>query len=264
MYLGCGLLVVIYVNLFPVWKIISDNFSNTIIKGAPFVITIFLTGGLTFFFYRRRRKNKAPIHWIFVISGLAICFFALFIPDPKIIAKKIHVPEYILLSLYVRYVMSHKMQHVPLLLFSCLFTIILGIHDEFLQAVHPRRTYGLKDLLVNGAAGTGAGFIWHGFNLFKKKLPGSPPLHKKSFVHFIFLFWLLLSLLGLIFPLFSYRSYEIPSWPFFPLTAAFLFYFCLLRNDNSDWSHGLLVISCSSSLLLLYPLLLNSVKMVFY
>jgi VanZ family protein len=263
-YLGCCLLVILYVNLYPVWKIANNSFSATFIRGAPVLITVLLAGGLLFYFYRSSLKNAVKIRWSYIIFGLVLCFSALFISDPEISAKRIHVPEYLLLSLYVRYVMSHKMRPMPLLLFSSIFTLILGIHDEFLQGLHPRRTYGLRDLLVNTIAGTGGGFIWHGFDLFSRNFAGSPPLQKKSTVHSTFLFWLLLALSGLIVPLYFYRSYAIPAWPFFPLIAASLFYFCLLRNDSSDWSHGLLVISYSSFSLLLYPMVINGAKILFY
>jgi len=263
-YLGCCLLVILYVNLYPVWKIANNSFSATFVKGAPVVITMLLAGGLLFFFYRSSLKNTVKIRWSFIIFGLVLCFSALFISDPEISAKRIHVPEYLLLSLYVRYVMSHKMQRLPLLLFASIFTLILGIHDEFLQGFHPRRTYGLRDLTVNTIAGIGGGFIWHGFCLFSKNFTSSSFLPKKSTVHFTYLFWLLLALLGLVVPLFFYRSYAIPAWPFYPLIAASLFYFCLLQNDNSDWSHGLLVTSYSSFILLLYPLVINGAEILFY
>ena len=254
LYLGCGLLVLFYVNLFPVLEIVYRLFGDTFIKGATIGIPLIAAGGLLFYFGRSSRQATLRINWIFVISGLTICLSALFIPDPKVSIKRIHVSEYLLLSFFVRYVMSHKIQDETLLLFSAFFTVILGIHDEFLQGLHPQRTYGLRDMLVNGVAGVGGGLVWHGFNLFSKNIETSHSLLKKSTTHFAYLILLSVTLLVFITQLYPYPSQTIPVWPCLPLLATSAYYFFFLRNDGTYSSHGLMVISYSSFCLLFYPL----------
>lgn len=254
LYLGCALLVVFYVNLFPLLEIVFRLFGDPFIKGATIGIPIVAAGGILLYFGRSNRTITPQTDWVFVIIGLTICLLALFIPDPKVSIKRIHVSEYLLLSFFVRYVMSHKIQAGPLLLFSSFFTVILGIHDEFLQGLHPQRTYGLRDMIVNGVAGVGGALIWHGFNLFSRKLDNPQPSQARNIIHSFYLIMLSLTLLVFTTQLHSFPSPAMPLWPCLPLLAIFSFYFLRIRNDNLDWSHGLMVISCSSFLLLFYPL----------
>ena len=254
LYLGCGLLVLCYVNLFPVLEIVYRLFGDTFIKGATIGIPLIAAVGLLFYFGSSSRQATQRINWIFVIIGLTICLSALFIPDPKVSIKRIHVSEYLLLSCLVRYAMSHKIQGGTLLLFSSFFTVILGIHDEFLQGIHPQRTYGLRDMLVNGVAGVGGGLIWHGFNLFSRNVENSQPLLKKNTTHFAYLILLSIILLVFITQLYPYPSQTIPVWPCLPLIATSVLYFSFIRNNDTYWSHGLMVISYSSFFLLFYPL----------
>lgn len=254
LYLGCALLVLFYVNLFPVLEIVFRLLGDTFIKGATIGIPIVAAGGILLYFGRGNLGITSDTHWISVIIGLTICLSALLIPDPKIGIKRIHVSEYLLLSFFVRYVMSYKMQAGSLLLFASFFTVILGIHDEFLQGLHPQRTYGLRDMVVNGVAGVGGGLIWHGFNLFRRNIAISAQSKDGSAIHFIYLVLLSFTLLVFTTQLHSFPSPAIPLWPCLPLSAASAFYFFLIRNNDSDWSHGLMVISYSSFFLLLYPL----------
>ncbi len=254
LYLGCALLVVLYVNLFPILEIVFRLFGDTFIQKATIGIPIIAAGGILLYFGRYGRQISSQIHWMSVILGLTVCLSALLIPDPKISIKRIHVSEYLLLSFFVRYVMSHKMQAGSLLLFASFFTVTLGIHDEFLQGLHPQRTYGLRDMMVNGVAGVGGGLVWHGFNLFRRDHQKGPSSQKKSTIHFVYLTMLSIALLVFPVTLHSFPSLPVPLWPCLPLFATSIFYFFLIRNDVSDWSHGLMVISYSSFSLLLYPL----------
>ncbi len=254
LYLGCALLVVFYVNLFPVLEIVFRLFGDPFIKGAAIGIPVAISGGLLFYFGRHSREATSSTHWIFVFVGLTICLSALLIPDPKVSIKRIHVSEYLLLSFFVRYVMSHKIPAGALLILSSFFTIILVIHDEFLKVLHPQRTYGLRDMLVNGVAGVGGGLVWHGLNLFSRNLEKPSLLKERSSIHFVYLILLSVTLLIFVTQLHSFPSPTIPLWPCLPLLATSSFYFLRIRNDNSGWSHGFMVISYSSFFLLLYPL----------
>ncbi len=265
LYLACGLLVVFYVNLFPVWIFFSQSFSDTFINLAPLTIPPILATTILLIFYLRNQHKTVRINWLIVILGLLICFSALLIPDPTKSAKRIHVSEYLLLSLLARYVMSHRIQNLPLLVFSILFAALLGIHDEFLQGLHPNRTYGLRDMAVNGVAAAGGGIVWHGLSIFtENRTTTTSSLQKTSCIHILYLTWLLLAVLGLIIPLYYYRSQLIPAWPSLPLFAGLVFYCSLLRNDNTEWSHGIKTVSLCAFSLLFYPIIAAMTKLVFY
>ena len=108
-----------------------------------------------------------------VAAVLRLCLLALLVSDMRYAVKRIHVVEYLFLSLVVRYGMSWKLQEKNLLLFSFLATAVFGVHDELLQGIHPLRTYGLRDMAVNGISAAGGALIWHGADLFSDNLQSS-------------------------------------------------------------------------------------------
>ena len=66
--------------------------------------------------------------------------------------KYIHIPEYVLMSwiLYQALVVDYKGSGILLLVFLC--GAMLGVVDEIMQGIHPQRTYGWKDMIIDTAA----------------------------------------------------------------------------------------------------------------
>lgn len=264
LYLGCGLLVIAFVNLYPLYDHLVRTYGLHLVSYAPFLPPAVLLPGFAAFFAVR----SLPVKWPWLLPGLVLLAFALFIPDPEIAVKRIHVSEYLCLSFVARYAMSLRLSGKPLLLFATLFTAVLGIHDELLQGIHPSRTYGLRDMLVNAVAAIGGGFIWHGLSFFtaRKTAPDSTGSSGKQgkAVHFLYLGWLVIAVLALIVPLMAYRHMSPPLWPCLPLAAAAVFWVCLPRRDDSAIRHGLLALSAASFLLLLYPVAINRWQLAFF
>ena len=259
LYLGCGLLVVAYVNLYPLYDHLVRNFGRDVVSIAPYLPPIMLLPG----FAALTVIRSCPVKWPWFLSGILFIAFALFIPDPEIGVKRIHVSEYLLLSLITRYTMSYRLSGLSLLVFATLFTAILGIHDEFLQGIHPSRTYGLRDMLVNTVAATGGGFIWHGLSFFSPASRRAARGASKT-VHFLYLGWLVLAIVALVMPLMAYRHNSLPFWPCLPLAATVFFWVALLRHDDSEIRHGLIAVSAASFLLLFYPVVINGWQLVFF
>ena len=67
--------------------------------------------------------------------------------------KYIHIPEYVLMTwiLYQALASDYKGRGIFLLIFTC--AAMLGIVDEILQGIHPQRTYGWKDMIIDTASG---------------------------------------------------------------------------------------------------------------
>ena len=67
--------------------------------------------------------------------------------------KYIHIPEYVLISwiLYYALALDYKGSGILLLVFIC--AAMLGVVDEIMQGMHPQRTYGWKDLIIDTASG---------------------------------------------------------------------------------------------------------------
>lgn len=66
--------------------------------------------------------------------------------------KYIHIPEYIIMAwlLYSALDVDYKGSGILLMVFLC--ALMLGIVDELLQGIHPQRTYGWQDIVINSAA----------------------------------------------------------------------------------------------------------------
>jgi hypothetical protein len=263
-YLLSLLLIPIYVNMFPVWRLVNAHLPGKVIAGLPIALTLAVLLALCFFFSRRR--ERVPRGGAILAAGIGMCCIALLLPEAHLPAKKIHVVEYLFLSVVVRFAMAPRLQGAALLVCSACFTALLGIHDEFLQGLHPARTYGLSDMLVNTLSGCGGSLIWHACALFQQ--PVSPerssPIVAGSGLIPLYLLWLLAGVLALVVPAFWYRNAIIPLWTILPLIGAVGGAGLWLHRFPPDWRHGIIAAGSISLPLNLYPLLTNGSTFHFY
>lgn len=263
-HLGCGLAVVAFVHFFGLYQLISEKLGKEFIAISPFLLPILL---LTALFLARKTSTRqwAPLKARPVLLGLCCCFVALALPDPEIAVKRIHVVEYLLLSLYVRYTLSSRLAGIPLLVFSCLLAGLYGVHDELLQGLHPSRTFGLRDMLVNAVAALGGCLLWHGLSIFTQNstdhMEGNGSLSLKQG---FYLAGLAISIPAMAVPLFSHRNESLPIWPFLPLAAATIVWSCFFIDDRSAHRHGILAVSVVAFLFLAYPFAVNVLEITFY
>lgn len=259
------LLIPAYVNMFGVWKLLNLMLGEFVMLVLPVIITLALLTVILFLYRKRIQTSRSAPALLPGIIGAAFCLFALTVPDPQFPVKRIHVAEYLLLSLVVRYTMSCRLQGYPLLFFSALFAALLGVHDEFLQGLHPARTYGLRDMTVNSLGAWGGALIWHGMGVFSNT---AKPLVKT--VQFrlqsssLYIFWLLAGVAALITPLVWYRGLDLPLWPAMPLFAAVVLYSLYENRFPGTWKHGITSVSVLSFSLILYPALTHVATLSFY
>lgn len=273
-YALCALLVLLYVNMFPVWKYVSTWWGNGIFLVLPILALVFLLGGAFLMLGLLHSRSGTPAmsgkritrKWLPVSLGLLLCLIGLAIPDPAFPVKRIHVAEYLLLALAARAVMSLRMQGLALLFYSALFAAVLGIHDEFLQGLHPARTYGLNDMTVNGFGALGGALIWHGAGLFStpEQTRGVADNEASPAAERIYLGWLVFSLGALIVPLFFFRGFALPLWPSLPLFGAMVFFAIYLPRFSPASLHGLGALSAAAGALVIYPLLGQVAGIAFY
>ena len=252
-YLLSVILVPIYVQMFPVWKILSTRLDPDLLYALPIAITLAALGAILLIFVKLRTTNTRALEGRALLAGILLCLVALALPDPLFPAKRIHVAEYLLLSLVVRYAMSHRMQGLALLVFSGSFTAILGIHDELLQGLHHSRTYGLTDMSVNAVAAFGGAMIWHGLDCFNWKsgdLTQAPEPDRETIFYLV---WLLASILALVWPLEFYRGSSIPFWPALPIVGSCVFFLASIKHFCPPWKHGVTALSLVTFPLMLYP-----------
>jgi len=263
-HLGCGLVVVAFVHFFGLYQLISERLGKGFIAVSPFLLPILLLA--TIFSARKITSRQWPPPKLRpILLGLCCCFVALALPDPEIAVKRIHVAEYLLLSLYVRYTLSFRLAGISLLVFSCLLACLYGVHDELLQGLHPARTYGLRDMSVNAVAAVGGCLLWHGLAIFSR----NSPVHKSENGSFspgqsFYLAGLAITIPAMAVPLIVHRNESLPFWPFLPLAAATIVWSCFFIDDRSAHRHGILAVSVVAFLFLAYPLVVNVLEITFY
>lgn len=264
-YILSVVLVLVYVNMFPLWKLLSSRWGSEVFVVMPIVLSIGSIILVSIMFYHRQQKARFSVRKGVLAVGVLFCTMALVIPDPQFPVKRIHVAEYILLSLVVRFSMSFKVQGVPLLFFSACFASVLGVHDELLQGLHPSRTYGLRDITVNTLASFGGAMIWHELHVFSwgKSLLDTQAVTSKTSSS-AYIAWLITGILVFILPLVLYRGSTIPYWPAMPLIGAIV-YFSLYKDQFTiSWKHGIGALSIVSFALILYPIINNVKALLFY
>ncbi len=257
-YFLCLILVAIYVNMFPVWKYLSTLYGKDIFISLPLVVLILFLGCIISARIMAW-KIPAPINKLSLSLGILFCFLGLLIADPDFPVKRVHVVEYAFLCLVARYAMSHFVDGLPLLFFSAFFAALLGVHDEFLQGLHPARTYGLRDMAVNLLGSFGGGLIWHGLHFFSKQ--------KKTVINIGdvgFVCWLSVSVLMLVWPAQFFRGVPIEMWVVLPLLAAAVYYFFYRDKFSSGLSHGIAAAAIAAMAMGGYPLLTRIPGIVFY
>jgi len=263
LYLLACLTVVGFVNLYSLYRIVAKSLGNSVFFYAPLILPPVLLG--LFFAILRPRLQRQNIRAGYILVGLLLLGAGLMVPDPGIAVKRIHVTEYLLLALLVRYIMARHLGGLPLLVFSCLATTILGIHDEFLQGIHPLRTYGLKDMLVNCLGACGGNLLWHGMGIFSGMLQVRRRQDADNIAGItLYLGWLLVSLVAMSVPLTQYLNSSLPMWPFLPLATVPLYWSLLLCRQDSGLRHG--VAACTGLILpfFCYPVLINVLALSFY
>lgn len=252
LYGSAFLLVLLYVNLFVVWRWFNKHLGKEIMAILPIVITLVCLAFIGVFL-KRTLKKGINVDWRWVLAGMLCCMVALLIPDSSVPVKRIHVPEYILLSLLLRYIMSSRLHGLSLLFFSAAMTSLLGIHDELLQGFHSSRTYGLTDLSTDTLSGFGGARIWHSASLFSSSTDKKSERNDSIDALVIcYLIWLVIAVGCLVFPLAHYRQLTPPYWLFLPLGAASVFFTFYFHRFNTYFRYGISVLSGTAFLFFFY------------
>lgn len=208
-------LMVAYVQTYNVWQWLGTALSPSVAAAVPFVLTACaLVAGVGMGLVRGR---ETPTAWLVVLLGVAIAVATLFLSDPQLPAKRIHVVEYAVLAVVVRHALSYRVRGVGLLWASVAVTGLLGCHEELLQGLHPLRTFGLGDIARNAAAAVAGGLIGHGLHLFPRSLRAPDDL---SFAVAPQTVAVLVSAAILLSSLPAVRNDWMPSWAILPLLAA--------------------------------------------
>lgn len=261
LYVLCCVLVIIFVHLYSVFSFFNRVLPSQALVILPIVLVLFAL----FFIFFCSFSKKDQLNWSLVLTGMLLCLGALTIPDSRYPVKRIHVLEYMLLSSLVRYAMSWKIQGGKLLFFSVLATAVFGIHDELLQGIHLKRTYGLQDMSVNGLSALGGGLIWHGGRVFQGRdvhLAQQSATDRGPLI--LYLSWLAASVFCFIMPLAGLKNQPVPYWTLLPLSAALLFWALYLKQFVGGGRYGCMVLNGLIFPFFCYPLVINAFSFTFY
>ncbi len=158
-YIALYGLIVLYANAFSIWALLSTQL-GVMANAIPIVLSIILLATvITVLVITHSNHSDFTIKRYWLIAGLVCVIFALTLPDANSPAKRIHVPEYLLLSLAVFALQRQKLSGLPLIIFCVLITTLYGAHDEMIQGLLPTRSFGYKDIVVDGLSGLGGACI---------------------------------------------------------------------------------------------------------
>lgn len=143
--------VVLYTVALPyvilVFEAITRHFSAQTAAGIPRVMNILMA--VAYVVTGVIMKRIGPC--IFTLAVGAVIVFAIMSFEANA-NKHIHIPEYVLMTwlLYQAMIIDYEGRGILLLVFIC--AGMLGVMDELLQGLHPLRTYGWKDMIIDAAS----------------------------------------------------------------------------------------------------------------
>lgn len=254
---ACYLLVLFYVNMFAFWAWLSRALGPGILaRLLPVAVTVLVLLVIAQRFVDRVNRGHR-VNLIFLGLGLVCAIFSLALPDPHVPIKRIHVAEYIVLSFLVRATLSYRLQGWQLTLFTVLVTLLLGIHDELLQGLHPQRYYGWLDIIVNGSGGLSGALLGHGLLCCVRPEVEARQPGVRGPAGLVTLFFLVgASTAWLVLMLYQQRGSTISLLALLPQAASCLL-LMVLRPEivfSSRTQHGLQVAFWLALSLLAYPL----------
>jgi hypothetical protein len=129
-----------------VYRSLVNLFSPQIAGRVPVFIIIALAAIYAGSCMAKKMTPRGLI--VLAVSGIIVILVMNFETNAN---KHIHIPEYILLSwiLYRALALDYSGSGILLLVFIC--AVMLGVVDEIMQGIHPQRTYGGTDMIIDAA-----------------------------------------------------------------------------------------------------------------
>lgn len=151
-YIALYVLVIIYANIYFVWVFLSTHLGSLTAFFPIILVGVVLFIGMIILL-RKGTSLRLKKRWMAV--GVLFVAIALLLPDNNFPAKRIHVAEYLLLSFIVFLLQRQVLTGLSLVIFSALISLLYGAHDEMIQGLLPTRSFGFKDILVDGLSALG-------------------------------------------------------------------------------------------------------------
>ena len=215
-YATAFILTACYPHSFVIWQALSQSLNDKVSTALPLLITAATVVSVLAFFSRRNSHRPPSMWpWPYLIGGAIVAILGVFATDPDFPAKRIHIPQYIVLALIVQRALSFDLPVRAILPATLLLTTLLGVHDELMQGLHALRTFGIRDIGVNSLGALSGAMLGSGF--YGAETPSRPNLSGKT------LFGAAILILGtslMLLPLEYLRDAPIPLWTLAPIAAA--------------------------------------------
>lgn len=248
-YGAAYVLVLLYLNTFDLWVVLREGMGEPAAY-IPFVLSGGVAAG-ALGVGLRCAPARGGVLWTPIAAAVALAALGLAMTDPMFPSKRIHVPQYIVLALVVRAGLSRHLSGWRLTLMGAFVAALFGCHDELLQGLHPKRTYGWPDMQVNALGALSGSILAHGLRLLDKGR-ASQPLPTLPWVG---LACAVAGFLLFLDALQSFRGVAPPAWIALPALGALLAW--SLADARAGASGGLRHATALSALLiataLLYP-----------
>lgn len=157
-YAVAFVLVPIFVNGIFVWRWLDALLPSAVLTVGVMVVVLPVVAWVL---WRSARGDRPTLRLPWLLVAVVLIIGAFLLTDPAYPAKRIHIPEYILLSLVLRWAGSYRLSGVELTVSAGVLTGLLGVHDELLQGLHPSRYFGINDIVVNAISGVAGAAIGH-------------------------------------------------------------------------------------------------------
>jgi hypothetical protein len=130
-----------------VYRFIEAKFGIIFAGRIPLVLVL-ICGAAYAVYIRQSRIRLQNLLYLIPCAIIVLIIFTS-VSNPN---KHIHIPEYIVLSWLVYAALSRDYKGKGLLVLVFICTSMLGVADELEQGIHPGRSYGSSDMLVNTAS----------------------------------------------------------------------------------------------------------------
>ncbi|QDO97369.1 hypothetical protein FNB15_08865 [Ferrovibrio terrae] len=247
-YMTAAILVVIYVNLFPVWQGLSQLAAGRGLTVAPIVAALAVP---LLLMIRRRRR------WLPVLLALAFAAGGLLLADPLFPAKRIHVAEYMLLAALLRLAAPRSLGAWQRTMVAAMAGALFGMHDEMIQGLLPERTFGLADLAVNACGAAAGALLVQGGS-------GDDVKPEERLTDLPWPFWAVL--FGVVLEavaLPAFRDRALPLWSTAPVLAAAAACFLLPPPRSAALRHVQVLVVVLGVALALYPVVTHVAPLSF-
>lgn len=154
-YLAAVALVAVMVNTFGFWRAFNSS-AESLAGATPVLVALVALMGATMVVLWRGDPRR--LRCALLGGAVTTAAIGLAMTDPQFPPKRIHVAEYMAVTWLVYRGLEGRLGGPRRAAAAALIATLLGVHEELAQGLHPQRTFGVFDMIVNGV-GAAAGAL---------------------------------------------------------------------------------------------------------